>query len=658
MSIDKQTRRRSLGAAALGLVAAALSLALWLGGALDRVENVTWDLRVRQVATPSAASDSIALILLDQASLDWGAKVNAWPWPWPREAYAALIGFCRRAGARTVTFDVLFTEPSFFGVWDDQALGDAMAAAPDVVGACFVDGNSQLTWPVPEVRQGAARLGNVSGHPDADGVVRRAPLAFAVDDTVLASLSLATYELAESSLVGQPERTRILRYAPAGTYPAYSAAAVIQSEIQLMDGGQPNLDPQSLRGRHVFVGFSAPGLLDLRATPLSRVSPGVVVHATAFDNLMTDGFVTASPRSIVALVTVVLAMLAAVLALRTSRLALQVVLFAVALPLPALLGLGLYTTGQWWPVVPMTLALLLALVGGLGLNWATEGRQRRFLKNAFRHYLSPHVIERLVDDPSRLQLGGERRELSIFFSDLAGFTGLGESLDPETLTELLNTYLSAMTDIILDEGGTLDKYEGDAIIAFWNAPLDQPDHALRAARAAVRCQQELTARTAEWRHIAGRDLSMRIGVHTGPVVVGNLGSRQRFDYTVLGDAANLASRLEGANKAFGTGIMISEAVLDAGARALPHRELGRVQVVGRDEPVSVYELDVSHGSELPGSWSVFREALELVRAGKGMDAYRLATSPGASDDDPALASLAARIRDEDDFRGLWRLDSK
>jgi adenylate cyclase len=656
VSAERQARRRLLGAVAIGAAAAAVSLTLWLTGSLDRAEHLTWDWRVQQAARPSPTSDSIALVLVDQPSLDWGRQENAWPWPWPREVYTALVDFCRRAGARTITFDVLFTEPSLFGVDDDRLLGDVLAMRPDNVGACFVTGAGDVTWPIAEVRAGATRLGNVAGHPDADGVVRRAVLAVATGDTVLSSLGLATYELAEVTLVPEATEPRVLAYAPTGTYAAFSAAAVIQSELRLLEGQEPVVDPVELRGKHVFVGFSAPGLLDQRPTPLSRVSPGVMVHATVLDNLLAGRFMTRAPVAAVIAAVLLLSVLAALLAVRTASAGWQLALFVLGLPLPLLLGLLAYGANVWWPVVPLTLGIGLALVGGLGLNWATEGRQRRFLKQAFRHYLSPHVIDRLVDDPSRLQLGGERRTLSIFFSDLAGFTSLGERLDAESLTTLLNLYLSAMTDIILEEGGTLDKYEGDAIIAFWNAPLDQPDHALRAARTAVRCQQELEARQEQWRHHAGTSLSMRIGVHTGPVVVGNLGSRQRFDYTVLGDAANLASRLEGANKVFGTGILLSEATMQAGASVLRHRELGRVQVVGRSEPVTVFELDTSTDAEEPASWGAYRQALELVRAGQATAAFQI-LEPFA-DEDPAVLALARRLGEEGEFRGLWRLDSK
>ena len=224
------------------------------------------------------------------------------------------------------------------------------------------------------------------------------------------------------------------------------------------------------------------------------------------------------------------------------------------------------------------------LAGAVILNYATEGRKKAFIKKAFRHYLSPAVIERILEDPSQLKLGGERKELTILFSDLEGFTTISEKLDPENLTSLLNLVLSDMTEIILDEGGTLDKYEGDAIIAFWNAPIDQPDHAERACRAALKCQQKIRERQEEYSSKAGAPIRMRIGINTGAVVVGNMGSAKRFDYTVLGDAANLASRLEGANKFFGTRIMVSEQTWKKTSGRFAGRRLGLVRVAGEAGP--------------------------------------------------------------------------
>ena len=303
----------------------------------------------------------------------------------------------------------------------------------------------------------------------------------------------------------------ILRYrGPSGTHEAYSAAAVIQSEMRLREGGgqAPVIDdPSVFKDCYVLFGFSAPGLMDLRPTPVSRVFPGVEIHATVLDNLLSGDFLRDVPSPLVVLAVLVLAVLGALSVVHSKKARHSVLAFGAFLPAPAVFGIAAYEAGFWLPVVVQELAVAVAMVGALGLNYVTEGRQKAFYRHAFKHYLSPVVIDRLLDEPSRLKLGGERRELSIFFSDLQGFSSISERLDPQDLTTLLNDYLSDMTDIILEEEGTVDKYEGDAIIAFWNAPLAQPDHALRACRAALRCQQKLRER--------GQEFLQRAGVRSG-----------------------------------------------------------------------------------------------------------------------------------------------
>jgi adenylate cyclase len=259
-------------------------------------------------------------------------------------------------------------------------------------------------------------------------------------------------------------------------------------------------------------------------------------------------------------------------------------------------------------------------------------------------------------------LGGERKVLSIFFSDLQGFTSISEKLDPEELTTLLNDYLSAMTEIIQEEGGTVDKYEGDAIIAFWNAPLDVPDHALRAVRAALRCQARLAELRPEFRKRTGQDLYMRIGINTGPAVVGNMGSHSRFDYSMLGDAVNLAARLEGVNKQFGTYTMISQATKDAAGNAVPMRELGRVAVVGRTEPVTVYEpLAEEYARINAPALERFDRGLRAYYQGGFAEAVRIFNS--LAKDDPVAARYLEACRDQprerhDGWDGVWRMNTK
>ncbi|TFG59601.1 MAG: adenylate/guanylate cyclase domain-containing protein, partial [Deltaproteobacteria bacterium] len=579
--------KKFLEGVAVAVAATVLASLLWAVGGLDPWELRTWDWRVGRMSRPAPSTDRIRLVLLDQQSLDWAQKENGLSWPWPREVYGAVIGYLQRAGAKSIAFDVLYTEPSVYGVADDVALGNAIAGSKGFIGALFLGektgsvtswpgavakplriggldewlsggGNRGVTasrglFPVPEIAGRAAALADVQHNPDPDGVYRRVRLFRIFDGRPVPSLALACFLAAfpESpieirrgaiSVAGKTvpideEGNAILRFRGASgtTYRQYSAAAVIQSELRIQAGEDPVIrDPDAFRGRHVIFGFSAPGLYDLRPAPVGGVFPGSEIHATALDDLLEGDFIAEAPRGTTIAVTFLLALLAAVSVAFSRNAWRSLLFFAVCLPLPVLLSLFAYSRGTWLPLVVQEAAVSLSLLGALAVNLATEGKQKRYIKNAFRQYLSPEVIEQLIAHPERLKLGGERRTLSIFFSDLQGFTSIAEGLEPEALTALLNEYLSAMTDILQEEGGTVDKYVGDAIIAFWNAPLEQPDHAERAARAAVRCQEKLSELRPDLRKKIGKDLYMRIGLNTGFAVVGNMGSRSRFDYTVLG----------------------------------------------------------------------------------------------------------------------------
>jgi adenylate cyclase len=237
----------------------------------------------------------------------------------------------------------------------------------------------------------------------------------------------------------------------------------------------------------------------------------------------------------------------------------------------------------------------------------------------FGQYMSETVINHLLEHPEKLQLGGERRRVTLFFSDLAGFTTISERLSPETVVSLLNDYLSRMTEIILEEAGTVDKFEGDAIMAFWGAPLDQPDQASRACRAALKQQAALKELNHQFAGLNLPPLSMRIGLNTGDAIVGNLGSAKRFDYTVIGDTVNLASRLEGVNKFYGSHIMASEATVAECTGTVECRELDLVAVKGKEQAVRVFEVLGLTGELEPEAIrrrQDFAQALELYRQGR------------------------------------------
>jgi len=703
---------RGLG---IGFAAGVIALLAWHLGWLESWEAPTWTWRARFFSPRESLSPKIKLILLDQGSLDWAQRENGWGWPWPREVYSAISAFCKRGGARALSLDLLFTEPSVSGVADDDTLGKALREGPPAVLA-LMPGGSRTAWPdylprpdvragpsarpgqprgvaptglatieaanllfpVPEIAAGAAAAGHVTGTPDADGVFRRIAPFCRFDGTDIPALGLATCLTAhaEPVAVAAPERQlrvgdkvvpldrqgrAILRFKGRGGLPeAVSAAAVIQSELRLRGGETPSLSPDIFKDSYVFVGCSAPGLLDLRPTPVNPKCPGVVLHATFVDNLLTDSFITEATAPVVMLGVMATAIAAAISLTYGGGWRRAGPLSIVWLGVPLVIGFAAYAKGQWWPVVAQGAASGLGLVGALAANYWAEGRQKAFIKQAFRHYLSGDVIEKILRDPKHLELGGEKRELTIMFTDLAGFSSFSERLGPVELTALLNDYLTAMTDIIMDEGGTLDKYEGDAIIAFWNAPLAQADHAVRACRAALRCQRRLAELRETYQQRTGASLRMRVGLNTGEVVVGNMGSRKRFNYTILGDAANLASRLEGANKAFGTETMVSGSTWQLASAQFRARKLADLRVVGRKTAVPVYELTGFATEAAPAAWEVFATGLARFREGEFAEAGRLFEQ---LPDDPAARSYARRCAELSthppaSWDGVWGLTEK
>jgi len=702
-----------------GVLAAACVGGLDRTGLTQRWNNPMSDWRARLLAKPSAATDKVKLILVDQYSLDWVSQnLQIKAWPWPREFYVPILDYLKRNGAKTVVFDVLYTEPSAYGVEDDESLGAAAGRFGNFVGSVFLgkttdqveqwpsfakpnpiriqgleswlnahsEAASDLVsvgaaFPVPELTTHAAWLANVREVPDGDGVFRRAAPFRLFDGQVLPSLGFAGWlagleekpvEAAikpDELMVGggriplDAQGRMILRFrGKSGTHQAFNAAEVIQSEMRLQEGRPPTIQDGSIfKDKYVVFGFSAPGLKDLRPTPMGGDYPGPEIYATMLDDLLAGDFLQDVPFSVVWSFILILACVAGVSA-ATSRNGWQSALAALVLiPLPTLVGLWAWKEGYVLPLAGSSIGVVIALLGGAVVNFVLEGHQKMFIKGAFKHYLSADVIEQIMRDPSSLKLGGERRELTIFFSDLEGFSTISEGLEPEELTHLLNDYLTDMTDIIMEEGGTLDKYEGDAIIAFWNAPLAQSDHAVRAVRASVRCQQKLAGRRAEFQERTGAVMKMRIGLNTGPVVVGNMGSRERFDYTVLGDAANLASRLEGANKALGTYLMIAESTWSQTHGAFPGRELGSLRVVGRKTPVRVYEAMGLEGGEAGESERAFEGALAQVGEGRWAEA---ATAFEGLGDEAAAKTYAAKCRSlsaagpDAQWDGIWNLTEK
>jgi adenylate cyclase len=456
---------------------------------------------------------------------------------------------------------------------------------------------------LPSLMNAANSSGYVSYTPERDGVLRWLPVVQAHNDALFPPLSLQLLKEATrlNSVVRVfPDRVAevllgdiaipvtaegdflINYYGPGQTFTHLSASDV-------MDG---TIKPEQLKNKIILVGATATAMHDLHTIPYGPLYPGVEVHATVIENILNQDFLQRPPWIRLLDVAVILGT-----GLLLGVAALYFKAFGTATFL--ILGVGGYLVadyvffthqGLWVHTVYPVFSQLLVYSGITLYRFTFEEREKRFIKGAFSQYLAPAVVDRLVENPQLLNLGGEHKVLTAFFSDVAGFSTIAEQLTAGQLVDLLNEYLTEMTDIIMKHEGTVDKYEGDAIIAFFGAPITLKDHATRTCLAAIDMQKRLAELRTAWKKEGRHELFMRIGINTGQVVVGNMGSRTRMDYTMMGDSVNLAARLEGVNKQYQTFTMISEFTYEMAKDDIEARELDSIRVVGKQEPIKIYEV--------------------------------------------------------------------
>ena len=601
-------------------------------GIFTWAENMAYDSRMSFSARHYAPSEEIALVLLDQESLDWAKEEFGWGWPWPREAYAKMIDYFNRGNAASFAFDMIYSENSVYGTQDDEKFAESSKNFGRVIQTIFYENDdSEPTLPILPLRDSAALLGNVSSSLDSDRVARRSPVEPSATGEY--GLSISSYLVKNGTI----DLEKIPRSWKGGMYVRYvddlsrfvpySAKQILQSELEIEESEQrfrnefgmteashPELDrsryrgrfvsesdddfipPEQFEGNYVFFGLYAPGLFDICATPVSATYPGVGVHLCQLDTILQESYINDEP-----IIFTILFIFAAIIGgfllgasisqAKISSLVIKTLFALLICSAWVAFAFAIFFAGWIVPLSTVIFAFILSYITAIFEGYMTEGHQKRYLKAAFRQYLSPAVIENLIANPEKLNLGGEEREITAYFSDVQGFTSISEKLTPKELTDLLNNYLSAMTDIILAHGGTIDKYEGDAIIAFWGAPTEQADHAKRAVDAALACQQKLRDMQEELTKVTGKPFVQRIGLNTGKAVVGNMGSRSRFDYTMMGDTVNLASRLEGINKQFGTYTMCSKATMESAVKnscEYAFRPISNIAVVGKKEGVQVF----------------------------------------------------------------------
>jgi adenylate cyclase len=536
------------------------------------------------------AKDGPIIVAIDEPSL---AEINI-QWPWPRSLHARLITQLRAAGAKVIGLDIIFSEPS--APAEDEALAEALG--PDVVLAgdetlVTSDQADQFIRVMPlqmfSDRQAPTGIASIGLH--RDGVLRAMP---DYDDGFAAMVAAAAGVQADL-----PEPGSLIQvFGGPRTYPTVSY-------YQALDPGN-FLPPGIFKDRIAIVGLSlqnAPSIDSggADAFPTSytvhngKLTAGAEIQATILDNLRLNSSIAeaSGPMKQLLLLTAVVA--ASVLVWKGTGWR-TVALGAVAI---VVLFVGSYVSLRFGRIFlsPMTSSLAFAGLAAAQatLDYAQERKKRRQITRAFSQYLAPALVDQLARDPSRLKLGGETRELSILFCDVRGFTTIAEQLkdDPQQLTMLINRLLTPLSDIVLSHGGTIDKYIGDCLMAFWNAPLDDPSHAVHAVSAALDMLDSMQALNRDLKAEAeatGRTfypLAIGIGINTGECVVGNMGSTTRFDYSALGDAVNLAARLESASKSYGVPLLLGERTARAVGDTFAVLEVDRITVKGKTEEVPV-----------------------------------------------------------------------
>ena len=484
----------------------------------------------------------------------------------------------------------------------------------------------------------AQGIGVFTFKPSVDGIVRQVPLVVRVGQNMYPTLALELYRVATR------QSTMAIDYGPGGISGVKLKGLNVPTDrngqiwmkfgkhdrslyISALDVLNGTVEPQKLAGKLAFLGTSAVGLLDIKATPLDAAIPGVEVHAQLLQNILDKNYLARPPWSLGAeLVAVVLFGLLMIIMVPFLGALWTLVLAIATVAILLFLSWWVYDShGLLLDMVFPAISIFIVSVVLTYLNYMREERQRREVRGAFSRYMSPDLVAQLAEDPSRLTLGGEMREMSVLFADIRGFTTISEQFDAEGLTKFINRYLTPMTNVILERKGTIDKYMGDCIMAFWNAPLDDPEHAINGVRSALAMFVESDKMNVELKREAEEEnrpyIPLRIGsgVNTGVICVGNMGSDMRFDYSVLGDDVNLGARLEGQSKTYGVDIVIGENTY-VYVENFAVIQLDRIQVKGKTVPVDIYcVLGDETENEKPEFQAIRQRHGEMLNAYKAQD---------------------------------------
>ena len=606
------------------------------------IELDTYDRRVAATARPAAPADRISLVFIDNDSLRRMEPLVG-RWPWPRLVHATVIDYLAAAGAKVIAYDVLFPErdirkfmvanTEWTGEESDAALVESTRQAGNVVhvaeaaSAELIDPSREIavdltapalnvkldtsrcvqlrprvTPPFPALAQASRGIGHTLLILDADGPVRRLAPVVKVGERTIPSLSLAAITAAGATATpavsvdeGQcaalvPWRGPAENANGQPTFTSYSFYDLFRAQQQVYEGQKPDVDPSLFKDRIVIVGVNADGLHEVFTTPFPEGEiNGPEVHANMADALLANRSIVRSPAWVTVALTVAAAAVVGVAGWYLNAW----LTGAVALAAAAILlwqSVVWFARGLWIPVTIPALAIVFAFVGDLAWKYVVEGREKRKVKKLFSRYVSKDVFDQLVADPSLAALGGARRHMTVLFSDIRGFTTMSEKGSPEDVVSQLNQLFTRMVGVVFEHRGTVDKFVGDMVMALYGAPLDDAEHADHAVQTALAMIRALHEMNRDWQRQGKPTLDIGIGINTGDMVAGNIGSDTIMSYTVIGDAVNLGARLESLNKEFGTRIIISESTRAGLKGQYDIHPLGEVVVKGKTKPIAIFEV--------------------------------------------------------------------
>ncbi|MDD5688573.1 MAG: adenylate/guanylate cyclase domain-containing protein [Elusimicrobia bacterium] len=569
----------------LGILSILVILVCDILGVFQLLEYKSYDyrLRLRGLKNPTG---EIVIAAIDESSLE---KLGRWPWD--RSVHAKLIDKLVKAGVKTIGFDVMFLEKS--NAQSDNILAEAMKRSKRCVNEILFEINKGVVVNakplLKEMEDGSLSLGSPNIFPEIDGVVRKVKPVIEYQGKLYPHISVAVasaylnkpwQDLVKNLPLDANDELLINYCGEFETYKYISYYKIIRGEV----------DEKLLKNKIVLVGYAAAGLGDRHVTPFSPTMPGIETIANNINAFINSDFISYSnvltSLLIIIIVGGILVFFLPKLSPWKSTL-LAVLVFAVW---SWVCRYYFIEKKIWIEYVPTTFLIFLTYISITAWRFITEEKEKRWLKKAFGQYLSPLVINEIMKNPDALALGGKRQEMTVLFSDIRGFTTISEASTPEEVVALLNEYLTKMTEIVFKHEGTLDKFIGDAVMAFWNAPIPQKDHAQRAVLCGVEMIQELKKLQDKWRAEKRPIIDIGVGINTGDMVVGNMGSIERMDYTIIGDNVNLGARLEGLNKEFRTHIIVSESTYLHVKDIVKTKPLGTTKVKGKEKAVEIYEV--------------------------------------------------------------------